>query len=145
MFACMDFPYFVISCGRHLHGAGWMILLLDCSSLFCFLLIEFYCTFSISYKIQQYYVYYYCIFLLGSDMPSGLLYFRTHFTSFHPRASLLSFFVCFSIVFHSCCSHARVFGKTLVHEFTISYNHSEWYTFFFRSVKAMHNWERRAV
>ena len=28
---------------------------------FCFLLIEFNCTFSISYKILPYFVYYYCI------------------------------------------------------------------------------------
>ena len=30
-------------------------------SPFCFLSIEFHCTFSISYKILPYYVYYYCI------------------------------------------------------------------------------------
>ena len=30
-------------------------------SPFCFMLIEFHCTFSISYKILPYYVYYYCI------------------------------------------------------------------------------------
>ena len=27
------------------------------------------------------------------------------------------------VLFHSCCSHARVFGKTLMHEFYISYSH----------------------
>ena len=36
----------------------------DCSSPFCFLLIEFHCTFSISYKILQSYVYYYCIYIM---------------------------------------------------------------------------------
>ena len=30
-------------------------------SPFCFLSIEFHCTFSISYKILPYFVYYYCI------------------------------------------------------------------------------------
>ena len=30
-------------------------------SPFCFFSIEFHCTFSISYKILQYFVYYYCI------------------------------------------------------------------------------------
>ena len=35
----------------------------DCSSTFCFLLIEFHCTFSIFYKMPQYYVYYYCILI----------------------------------------------------------------------------------
>ena len=34
----------------------------DCSSPFCFLLIEFHCTFSISYKIS-YFVYYYFILI----------------------------------------------------------------------------------
>ena len=33
-------------------------------------------------------------------------------------------------LFHSCCSHARVFGKTLTHEFHISYLHTEWYLLF---------------
>ena len=30
-----------------------------------------------------------------------------------------------SVLFHSCCSHAQVFGKTLVHEFLISYSRTE--------------------
>ena len=33
------------------------------------------------------------------------------------------FFFCFFGLFHSCCSHVRVFGKTLVHEFHISYHY----------------------
>ena len=40
------------------------------------------------------------------------------------------------ILFHSCCSHAWVFGKTLAHEFLISYNHTEWYLFFFSERKS---------
>ena len=47
-------------------------------------------------------------------------------------ASLLAYFVGFLILFHSCCSNARVLEKILVHEFPISYSHAEWYTFFFR-------------
>ena len=39
-----------------------------------------------------------------------------HFTFFHTHASLLKFFVCFMVLFHSSYSHACVFGKTLVHE-----------------------------
>ena len=35
------------------------------------------------------------------------------------HASLLAVFVCLFIVFQSQCSHARVFGKTLLHEFPI--------------------------
>ena len=42
----------------------------DCSSPFCFLIIEFHCTFSISYKILTNYVYYCCILM----RPSGLLF-----------------------------------------------------------------------
>ena len=31
------------------------------------------------------------VFSLGSDMPSGLLYFRAHFTSFHTDSRYLSY------------------------------------------------------
>ena len=34
--------------------------------------------------------------------------------------------LCVSFLFHSCCSHVRAFAKTLVHEFPISYSHTEW-------------------
>ena len=50
----------------YIHSLGRVDFLsfFDYLSPFYFLLIEFHCTFSISYKIQQYYVYYYCILLL---------------------------------------------------------------------------------
>ena len=35
----------------------------------------------------------------------------------------------FFFLFHSCC-YARVFGKTLLDEFHISYHHTEWYLLF---------------
>ena len=57
-------------------------------------------------------------------------FFHVHFTSTHTHASLLSFFFCFFILFHSCCSHARVFGKTPVHEFVTFYSHTELYFLF---------------
>ena len=41
--------------------------------------------------------------------------------------------MCFFVLFHYCCSHARVLGKTLVHEFPISYSHAEWYLLFSRN------------
>ena len=44
------------------------------------------------------------------------IFFRARFAFLHTHASLTSF-VCFCILFHFCCSHARVFGKILVHEF----------------------------
>ena len=47
-------------------------------------------------------------------------------------ASLLTIFVCLCVLFRSCCSHAVVFGKTLVHEFPMSYSHTEWYLLFSR-------------
>ena len=56
------------------------------------------------------------------------LIFRARFTSFHAHASLLIVFYLFY------CSlavpNAQVFGKTLVHEFPISYRHTEWYSRF---------------
>ena len=65
------------------------------------------------------------VFWLGRDSPPS--FFRNLFTSFLTLllSSLLTFFVCFCILFNSCCSHARVFGKTLVHQFLISYSHTE--------------------
>ena len=101
-------------------------------SPYCFSLIQFHCTFTISYKILKKYVYFYCILII-MFRPSGLLFsFVFRFSSFHTHASLLTFFVCFFILFHFFCSHARVFGKTRVHEFLISYSHTEWYLFFFQ-------------
>ena len=73
------------------------------------------------------------VFWLGSGRPLGLL-FLCMLTSFHSHASLLTFFVRFDILCNSCCSHARVFGKTLVQEFHISFSHTEWYLFFSDSV-----------
>ena len=107
----------------------WMIFhFFDCSSPICFLLIEFHCAFSISYKMLTNCVYYYCIWL-GCDRPSGLPFFHARFISFHTHTSLLTVF-CFFILFHSCCSHAWMFGKTLVREFPMSYSHTEWYIIF---------------
>ena len=91
-------------------------------SPFCFLSIEFHCTFSISYKILPYFVYCYSI-LIRLWYAVG----TSHFTFFHTLSSLLSVFVCSIVLFQSCCSHARVFGKTLLHEFPLFYSHTEWY------------------
>ena len=55
------------------------------------------------------------------------LFFRASFTSFLTHSSHLTFF-CFFVLFHSCCYHSRVFGKTLLHELHIFYSHTEWYT-----------------
>ena len=90
----------------------------------CFLSIEFHCTFSI-YKILPYFVYY-CI-SIRMRQAVGTSFIRGRCTFFHTHASLLSVFVCLIVLFHSCSSHARVFGKTLLHEFPVSYSHTEWY------------------
>ena len=120
----------------HFVGCGWMIFLFfDGLSPFCFLLIEFHDTLFFSYKILTNYVYYYCILIRIVQAVGSNFFFRALFASFHTRASLLTFLVCFIILFHSCCSHARVFGKTLLHEFHISYSHIEWYLFFFFEVQ----------
>ena len=70
------------------------------------------------------------VFWLGYDRPSGLLFFvpALLISIFKPLFYLLRLF----ILFHSCCSHARLFGKTLVHEFLISYSHTEWCLLFSR-------------
>ena len=105
-----------------------------CLSPFCFLIIEFHYTFFISYKILTNYVNYYCILIIvNSDSNSDRILIvsdysevcRTSFFfcdallfSIHTHAALLTYFVCFFVLFRSCCSHVRVFGKTFVHETT---------------------------
>ena len=48
---------------------------------------------------------------------TGLLFFRVRCSSFRIHSHLLTFFLCFIVLFQSCCSHAQVFRRTLVHEF----------------------------
>ena len=68
------------------------------------------------------------VFWFGSDRLAAILFFVPLY--FFPYGSLLTFIVCFLILFHSYYSRARVFGKTLVREFPISYSHTEWYLLF---------------
>ena len=51
---------------------------------------------------------------------------RVSCTSFHFHSPLLTFFLCFIVLFQSCCFHAHMFRKTLVHEFPIFYSYTEW-------------------
>ena len=81
--------------------------------------MEIFCTFTVSGVASP-----------GEDRPelyfSPLgLYFFVPALLFHMLTHLL--FFSFSVLFHSCCFHAQVFGKILVHEFLISYSHTEWY------------------
>ena len=105
---------------------GWFVFFYYYLSPFCFLLIEFHCSLSISYKILPDYFYYYCI-SIGMWQAVGTSFIRARGVFFHTYASLLCVFVCLIVLFHSCCSHAWVFGKTLMHEFPVSYSHTEWY------------------
>ena len=43
--------------------------------------------------------------------------------SFNFHYFMLAFFLCFFVLFKSYCSHAQVFGRTLVHEVDIFYSH----------------------
>ena len=96
--------------------------------LYFFCSLNFIVRLPISYKILPYYVYYYCILIISLYVVGTFFFFRIRFTSFHPHASLLTF--SFFVLFHFVCSHARMFGKTLVHELHISYSHTELYLFF---------------
>ena len=75
-----------------------------------------------------------CLLLLYFDLDSlGCRYL------FFLSCPLCFFLDCFFIFFHSCCSHARVFGKTLLHEFHISDSHAEWYLLFPTEQLQVHN------
>ena len=41
--------------------------------------------------------------------------------------TLFAFFICFFVLFHSCCSHGQVLWTTFMHEFHIFSSHAEWY------------------
>ena len=69
------------------------------------------------------------IIVLSIEANGTSFFFHASFTAFHTLFSLLNFF-CYFVLFHSCFSHARVFGKTLMHEFLIFYPHTEQYLLF---------------
>ena len=77
-----------------------------------------------------------CSLLLYSDEDN--LGRRDLFISRLPH--FLSSSSCFFVLFHSCCSHARVFGRNTLawecfclsfHELHISYSHTKWCIVFF--------------
>ena len=105
----------------HLQGRVDDFSFFDCFSPFCFLFIKFHLPFFILYKN----ITILCLLLLCCDYVAigrrGFFFFRARFASFHTHASLTS-----SVsLSYSCCSLAQVFGKTLLHEFHISYSHIE--------------------
>ena len=60
------------------------------------------------------------------DKVTGQDFFFSCPLTFHNHSSLLTFFLCFIVLFQSWWSHAQVFGKTLLHEFPIFNSHTEW-------------------
>ena len=96
----------------------------DCSRPFCLLFIEFHCTFA--YLIKYFHIKLIIIlFWLGNR--DFIFSCSLHF---FPYSHFSSYLLRLLILFHSCCSHGLVFGKTLVHEFPISYCRTEWYLLF---------------
>ena len=93
---------------------------------FCFLLIEFHCTFSISYKFFYQIIFIIIVFRLGCDMPSELLLFvpavlfSILMPLFCPSSSVSFFYFILAVPMREC-------KKILVHEFPVSYSHTEWY------------------
>ena len=70
--------------------------------IFFSVFVEFHCTFPIYYKIHRNYLYY-CILIRMVWAIVTSFFFRDRFTSFHTHGSLLTFFVWFFVLFHSCC------------------------------------------
>ena len=127
---CMYYYYYYYC--YYYYGGRWMMSFFDCLSTFCFLLIRFHCIFSISYTILINFVWYYNYYcILIRIVRLSFFSSRASFTSFY--FSLLTFCICFFILFHSCCSCVWVFLKSLMHEFHISCCHTEWYLLFFNS------------
>ena len=118
-------PLFFISSNYLLEHNGWGLM------IFHFSIVQLHFVFGqinlivpLPYLIKYLILFIIIVFWLGIDRPVRLsfLSYPVYFFS----SSHLSSYLLFPIVlFHSCCSHARVFGKTLVHEFPISCIHSE--------------------
>ena len=69
------------------------------------------------------------VFRLGCDRPSGF-FFRAR-SAFFPYSRLSSYLLhLFLCLISFLLFILRVFGKTLVHGFPISYCHTEWYLIF---------------
>ena len=71
--------------------------------------------------------------------PSELLYFVPIYC-FQILSFLLAVFLCFFVLFHSCC---LVLMTTFKHEFFICCSLTEWYTCFFPKTKLPRRWYRK--
>ena len=87
------------------------------------------------------------------DWTSSSDFWRLGWWDFFVPTVLLSTFIPFFltssslsliVLFQSCCSHAQVFGRTLVHEFLFSYSHTEWNLLFLKQTPLWHEatWDK---
>ena len=87
------------------------------------------------------------------DWTSSSDFCRLGWRDFFVPAVLLSTFIPFFltsfplsliVLFQSCCSHAQVFGWTLVHEFPFSYSQTEWNLLFLKQTALWHEatWDK---
>ena len=91
----------------NIHDGWWTVF--NFSIVFkSIFLIELHCIFSVLIK-SYHIIFNIIVFWSGCDRPPGF-FFLARFISFNTHVSLLTFFVCFFILFHSCWSHAWAFG-----------------------------------
>ena len=85
--------------------------------------------------------------LTSSHESSSGDFWRLGWRDFFVPTVLLSTFIPFFltssplsliVLFQSCCSHAQVFARTLVHEFLFSYSHTEWNLLFVKQTPLWH-------
>ena len=97
---------------------------------FCFLLIEFHCTFPFLIKYYRI-LFIIIVFWLGCDRPSGLLLFvpALLLSAVTPLFLPSSFF---SLSYFVLAVPMRECLGKLLHEFPMSYSHTEWYLPFSR-------------
>ena len=91
---------------------------------FCLAFLEFYLFLTISWQIDYQIVYHYCR-VIRIFQAAGTLFLHVSFAFDDTLTSLLTIFNCFIGSFHFCYSHARVFQKTLAHQYPYSYSHTE--------------------
>ena len=99
------FPYSLLS--SYLLLSRWTIFYFFIVKVHFFLKLNFNVLFP--YLIKCYHIMFIItVCWLRRERPSRLLFFHASFNSFHTHAFLLTFFVCFIILFHCYCSHAHV-------------------------------------
>ena len=116
---------------------------LEYLSPFCFLSIEFHCTFSISFIKYYHIMFIIIVSWLGCDRPSGffgglVLLLSILTPLFLPPSSFSLFYFILAVPMRECLRKHSCMSSP----FPIAILNG---TFFFRSVKAMNNWKRSAI